>query len=353
MLLDLVIVQDTLWYKSMKKAKIIGCGLSGIVSAILLKDKGYDVEIFDTRDHIGGNCYDEKINNITVHKYGLHVFHTNDTIVWNFLNRYSSFNNYIHKARANTRLGLISIPYNLKTRDQLGKDLSLEEIQDLIFKDYSERHWGIKWKDLPKSISGRLPSKRDNYDDRYFTDKYQGIPSLGYSHMLNNMLDGIKVNLSIIPSYYKKILNDNHFDLMIYTGKPDDYFDYTYGRLEYRSLRFEHYIEKINNTYSFESGGTINECNKSPFNRTTDNRIFLNETPIDNNTVYTRDYPEEHNDTNDPFYPKNFGDNIKIFEKYNQLIRNQNKVVFIGRLATYKYLDMWMAIKQVFNKISD
>lgn len=336
----------------MKKAKIIGCGLSGIVSAILLKEKGYDVEIFDSRDHIGGNCYDEKINNITVHKYGLHVFHTNDDNVWSFLNRYSSFNNYTHRARANTGLGLISIPYNLKTRDQLGKDLSVEEIQDLIFKDYSERQWGIQWKDLPKSISGRLPSKRDSYDDRYFTDKYQGIPSLGYTNMLNNMLDGIKVNLSIAKDYYKKILNDKHFDLMIYTGKPDDYFDYAYGKLEYRSLKFEHYIEKINNIYSFEDGGTINECNKSPFNRTTDNRIFLNEISQDGYTVYTRDYPEEHNETNDPIYPKNFGPNTKIFENYNKLMKLQQKTIFLGRLATYKYLDMCIIIRTVFTKLN-
>lgn len=330
----------------MKKAKIIGCGLSGIVSAILLKEKGYDVEIFDSRDHIGGNCYDEKIQGITTHKYGAHIFHTNDSEVWNFLNKYSSFNQYEHRVRANTRLGLISIPYNLKTRDQLGKDLSVEEIQDLIFKDYSERQWAIQWKDLPKSISGRLPSKRDNCDDRYFTDKYQGIPSLGYTNMLNNMLDGIKVNLSIAKDYYKKILDDNHFDLMIYTGKPDDYFNYIYGKLEYRSLRFEHYVGYTSNIYSCEKGNTINECNHSSFNRTVDNSIFLNEISLDNKTVYTKDYPEEHNETNDPIYPKNFGSNTKIFEKYNRLVKLQQKTIFLGRLATYKYLDMWMTVKQ-------
>ena len=335
------------------KAKIIGCGLTGITSAILLKEKGYSVEIFDCRDHIGGNCYDEKRNGITVHKYGCHIFHTNDDEVWSFLNRYTSFNEYTHKARANTKdYGLISIPYSFKTRDQIGRDLSIEEIQKTIFIDYSERQWGIKWSDLPKSISNRVPTKRDNYDDRYFTDKYQGIPSLGYTNMLSNMLDGITVHLNIDKKYYKKIINDNDFDILIYTGKPDEYFDYCYGWLGYRSLRFEHFLSEKNDLYNWSLGSSINECNKSLFNRTTDNSVFLNEiSNVNNKTIYTRDYPEEHSATNDPIYPKNFGNNIKIYHKYNKLIKQQPKIIFLGRLATYKYLDMWMAIKQVFQKL--
>jgi UDP-galactopyranose mutase len=329
------------------KAKIIGCGLSGITSAILLKEKGYEVEIFDSRDHIGGNCYDEKINNITLHKYGAHIFHTNDKEVWEFLNRYTTFNNYQHKVRANTSLGLISIPYNYFTRDQIGKDLTQEEIQSLIFKDYSERHWGIKWENLPKSISGRLPNKRDSYDDLYFTDTYQGIPSNGYTNMMNAMLDGITVHVGVDNYMYKKFIgNPSSYDLLIYTGKPDDYFDYCYGNLEYRSLRFEHFMDTKNKLFSWSSGSVINECNNKPYNRTIDNSIFLNET-TDHVTLYTRDYPCEHDETNDPIYPKNFGNNIDVYNKYNRLIKKQKKVLFLGRLATYKYLDMWMAIKQV------
>jgi UDP-galactopyranose mutase len=337
----------------MKKAKIIGCGLSGIVSAILLKEKGYDVEIFDTRNHIGGNCYDEKIDQITIHKYGPHIFHTNDEDVWRFVNKYSSFNKYKHTVRANTSLGLISIPYNFVTRDQLNKDLSLEEIHNLIFKQYSERHWGIKWKDLPKSISGRVPTKRESYDDRYFTDTYQGIPTNGYANMMKNMLTDIKVYLEVDKKLYKKILSKpSEFDLLIYTGPPDDYFDYEYGKLEYRSLRFEHTREKKNTLFSFERGAIINECNDSLFNRTSDNGVYLQESQNLDYSIYTRDYPCEHDETNDPIYPKNFGNNTEIYNKYNSLIKKQHKIIFLGRLATYKYLDMWMAIKQVFNKLS-
>jgi UDP-galactopyranose mutase len=331
------------------RAKIIGCGLSGVVSAIILKERGYSVEIFDSRNHIAGNCYDQKKDDVTVHQYGAHIFHTNDDDVWNFLNRYTSFNSYEHKVRANTELGLISIPYNLLTRNQIGKDLSQEEIQKLIFKDYSERHWGIPWDDLPRSISGRLPNKRDSYDDRYFTDKYQGIPSLGYTSMFSSMLDGIKVHLEVKKDFYKKIIADNNYDLMIYTGKPDDYFDYCHGKLGYRSLRFEHTVGPKSSLFSWNSGSVINECNKLTYNRTVDNSIFLNEDV--KNTVYTKDYPEDHNDTNDPIYPKNFGDNNSIYSLYNKLMHQQNKTIFIGRLATYKYLDMWMAIKQVFQKL--
>lgn len=328
--------------------KIIGCGLSGITSAVLLNDLGHNIEIFETRDHIGGNCYDFKIDDILVHKYGAHIFHTNDKQVWNFLNRFTSFNNYSHKVRANTDLGLISIPYNKKTTHQLGRELSPEEIQNLIFKRYSERHWGTCWENLPKSITSRLPNKRDDFDDRYFTDSYQGIPTLGYTNLFENMLDGIKVNLGVTYKESKKIIENKKYDLLIYTGKLDQFFDFEFGKLEYRSLRFEHTKENKNNLYSWENGSVINECNEKKYNRTVDNSIFLNQNF--SYSIYTRDFPEEHNENNIPIYPKNFGENLALFNNYNKASKHQKKILFIGRLATYKYLDMWMAIKQVFNQ---
>ena len=329
------------------KINIIGCGLSGITSTILLKEQGHDVEIFETRYHIGGNCYDEKVEDITIHKYGSHIFHTNDEEVWNFLNRYTSFNDYSHKVRANTSLGLISIPYNNKTKEQIGRELSASEIQELIFRQYSERHWGIKWEDLPTSISERVPTKRDNWDERYFTDKYQGIPSNGYTAMFKNMLDGIKVNIGVSKEEYKKIKCDK----MIYTGKPDEFYNFCFGKLPYRSLRFEHKRVNKDDNFSWEKGAVINECNELPFNRTMDNGVYLNESK--NYTILTRDYPEEHNETNDPIYPKDFGEGMKIYSQYKKLIQSEKDVMFLGRLASYKYLDMWMAIKQVMVKLKE
>lgn len=327
------------------KVNIIGCGLSGITSAILLKEQGHEVEIFETRPHIGGNCYDEKKEGITVHKYGAHIFHTSDEDVWNFVSRYSKFNDYSHKVRANTKLGLVSIPYNQKTSEQLGMELTPSEIQDLIFKDYSERHWGIPWEELPKSISGRVPNKRESYDDRYFTDTYQGIPEKGYTEMFKNMLDGIKVHVGVSKNEYKKL----RCDKMIYTGKPDEFFDYSFGKLPYRSLEFEHYKTQKDDNFSYTKGAVINECNTKPYNRTIDNGAFLDENLP--HTIMTRDYPIEHDETNDPIYPKNFGEGQALYAKYKRAIQSENNVIFLGRLGTYKYLDMWMAIKQAMVKL--
>ncbi len=328
------------------KVNIVGCGLSGITAAILLKDKGHSVEIFETRPHIGGNCYDLKVGNVTVHQYGSHIFHTNDEAVWNFLNRYTKFNNYIHRVRANTKEGLISIPFSRKTAEQIGRDLDPEEIQELVFRDYSERQWGIPWEELPKSISGRVPNKRDNFDDRYFTDEFQGQPINGYTAMFNAMLDDIPVQLGVGPDAWK----GRKCDKLIYTGKVDAYFDYKWGRLPYRSLRFEHFKASKDNLYSFSNGAVINECNRNPYNRTMDNSVYLNE-DVDE-TILTRDYPEEHDENNLPIYPKNFGLGAELYSgRYKKAAASEADTLFLGRLATYKYLDMWMAVKQVMVKL--
>ena len=260
-------------------------------------------------------------------------------------NRYTKFNNYAHRVRANTELGLLSIPFSKKTAEQIGRDLSPIEIQNLLFKDYSERHWGVAWEELPKSITGRVPLKREDYDDRYFTHKHQGIPAQGYSEMFKNMLEGIKVNLGVGRNDWRKLKCDK----IIYTGKISEYFNLEWGALPYRSLRFEHFFAKQEPLFSADKGAVINECNKSPYNRTVDNSIFLNEKVEE--TILTRDYPEEHNAFNDPIYPKNFGEGQKIYEKYKVAALADNNTIFLGRLATYKYLDMWMALKQVMSKL--
>ncbi len=325
------------------KVNVIGCGLSGVTAAILLKEKGHDVEIFECRDHIAGNCFDKKNDDgVTVHEYGSHIFHTNNERVWEFLNRYTKFNDYQHRVRANTKEGQISIPFSKKTAEQLGRDLEPLEIQELLFREYSERHWGIPWEDLPKSISGRVPNKRDDHDDRYFTDKFQGIPEHGYTEMFKAMLEGFTVHLGVSKDEYKK----HKCDLTVYTGKPDEYYDFEYGKLPYRSLIFEHKRVKQNKQeYSWDLGSVINECNTKPFNRSMDSSVYLNETA--EYTTITRDHPCEHDDTNEAIYPKPFGEGPDIFNKYKKLQKADKSTIFLGRLATYKYLDMWMAVAQV------
>jgi UDP-galactopyranose mutase len=329
------------------KIHIYGCGMSGVTAAILFKEQGHDVEIFEVRDHIAGNCYDVKNDDgCTVHKYGSHIFHTNNEEVWEFLNRYTKFNSYEHRVRANTKEGLLSIPFSKKTEEQLGRDLDPKEIQDLLFREYSERHWGIPWEELPKSISGRVPNKRDDHDDRYFTDKYQGIPENGYTAMFKNMLDGIKVNLGAERGLHKRL----KADLVVWTGKISEYFDLKFGHLPYRSLRFEHKRVEKDPMYTWDKGAVINECNTKPFNRTMDNSVYLNEDVT--HTVHTRDFPEEYEvGKNDPIYPKTFGVGPKVYQKYLKAAIADQNTVFLGRLATYKYLDMWMAVAQVMSKI--
>jgi UDP-galactopyranose mutase len=322
------------------KAVIAGCGLSGIIAAILLKEKGYDVEVFDTRYHIGGNCYDKKIEGVMVHQYGPHGFHTNNEKVWSFLNRYSKFNDVCLEVKANTKEGTISLPYSPAVEKQIGYKTP-EQIKDLIFKDYSEKMWGIPWEELPKSISSRVPNKRDDPSSCFHLDKYQGIPVDGYTVMFNNMLEGIKVNLNCDPQEYKK----QKCDLLVYTGKIDEFFNYKYDWLEYRSLKIQ-----------FETAAKrkdifqLNECNShNAWTRSVDHSHWHRQNVVQ--TVISKEYPCEHTKNNIPFYPKPFNDNNKKYKKYKKIADSLNNVIFIGRLATYKYLDMDDAIAQVFNKI--
>jgi UDP-galactopyranose mutase len=221
----------------MKSAKVIGCGLSGITAAILLKEKGYNVTIYDRRNHIGGNCYDSNIAGTLVHNYGPHLFHTNDDEVFEFLSRYTEWIPYQNKPKGNTKLGLISLPYSKKTIKEIGKELTQEEIVDIIFKDYSEKQWGVEFKDIPKSITNRIPKTKDCEDPTWYEgEKYQCLPKYGYTKMMEKMLKPFTVILKSKDEYWKSYPSD----LMVYTGKIDEYFNYCYGKLPYRSLNLIH-----------------------------------------------------------------------------------------------------------------
>ena len=322
------------------KALVVGGGLSGITSAILLKEKGYHVEIFETRHHIGGNCYDKKIENIMVHQYGPHGFHTNNKKVWDFLNRFSDFNDVCLRVHGNTSEGIIPLPFSPATKKIIG-DKTPQQIKELIFKDYSEKMWGIPWERFPSSISGRVPTKRDNPSACFHLDKYQGIPTNGYTSMFANMLDEIKINLNCAPKEYQ----NQKYDILVYTGKIDEFFNYQYGWLEYRSLKIQFETAK-RRPLLFQ----LNECNSdNAWTRSVDHSHWHNQDLTE--TVISREYPCEHTKNNIPFYPKPFGDNQEKYKKYKKIADLLSNVIFVGRLATYKYLDMDDAIAQVFNKL--
>ena len=326
------------------KVKIVGCGLSGITSAILLKDMGHEVTVFDNRTHIGGNCYDSNISGTLVHNYGPHLFHTNDEQVYNFLSRYTEWFDYSNKPKGNTKIGLISLPYSKKTVKEIGRELSQEEIVDVIFKDYSEKQWGVPFNSIPNSITGRVPKTKDCEDPTWYEgEKYQCLPLKGYTYMMQNMLDGIKVELGVGNNDWKK----DKADLTVFTGKVDEYFNYTYGKLPYRSLELRHTF-----TSNKQKHAIINQNNlETKSTRIYDHSYFSKS--HNGPTIITEEFSKECSDNDIPFYPIPFGIGQDIYKQYKLLADNERNVLFIGRLATYKYLDMWMAIKQAMNTISN
>lgn len=324
------------------KVKIIGCGLSGITAAILLKEKGHDVEIFETRNHIGGNCYDSNVAGTLMHSYGPHIFHTDDEEVYSFLSRYTEWIPFKLRPKGNTQLGLISLPYSKKTIKEIGRELTQEEIIKYIFKDYSEKQWGINFEAIPITIINRIPKTKDSENPTWFEgQKYQCVPRKGYTCMMQNMLNGIKVHLGVSHNEWKKY----NTDLTLYTGKIDEYYNYIFGALPYRSLTFEH-------NFSYEKLNTfiINQNKKEvPYTRIYDHSFFTENHK--GATIITKEFSIPHTFNNIPFYPMPFGEGCAIYEKYKNLADKETNIIFAGRLATYKYLDMWMAIKQIILKL--
>ena len=351
---------------------IVGCGLFGTTFARLATDAGKSCLIIDKRNHIAGNCYTEKVEGINVHKYGAHIFHTNNKVVWDFVNRFTDFNNFINSPKAFYKDKIYSLPFNMNTFYELwgvttpddvkriiekqrfkGTPKNLEEqalslvgddIYYTLIKDYTEKQWGRKATELPSFIIKRLPL-RFTFNNNYFNDKYQGIPVDGYTVMFERMLDGIDVQLN--TDYFSdREYYDNLAEKVVYTGCIDEFFNYEYGDLQYRSLNFEEYIVDLEN---YQGNAVINYCDSSTlFTRIIEHKHFENSSSL--KTVVSYEYPCEYGRGGIPFYPINTNDNQELYMKYKSDTTLLTKYVFGGRLSEYKYMDMHVVIESAMNK---
>lgn len=355
---------------------IVGAGLFGAVCAHELHKKGHRVLVLEKREHIGGNVFTENQAGIHVHKYGAHIFHTNDKEVWDYVNSFVEFNRFTNSPLAHHKGNLYNLPFNMNTFYQLwgvktpaeamtkivqqraemeGKEpANLEEqaislvgrdIYEKLIKGYTEKQWGRKATELPAFIIRRLPV-RFTFDNNYFSDKYQGIPIGGYTKLVERMLDGIEVRLG--QDYLSQ--RDHYCSLaekVIYTGPIDEYFNYCHGKLEYRSLRFEHERLEVDN---YQGNAVINYTEAEvPFTRIIEHKHFDSvDTP---HTIVTREYPAEWQLGDEPYYPVNDDKNMLLFKKYRELAKSEN-VMFGGRLAEYKYYDMHQVIRSALNLLS-
>jgi UDP-galactopyranose mutase len=321
----------------MKNILIVGAGFSGAVLARQLAEKNYNVTVIDVRDHVAGNAYDEyhSTKNVFYHKYGPHIFHTNNGKVFEFLSRFTKWKSYQHQVRAYHEGKYYELPVNANAKAEFSDD----EILDIFFKPYTKKMWGVELEELDPSIKNRV-KPRDDYNKLYFpNDDYQFMPEKGYTYLIKNMLDhkNIKIELNrSFPSYYKT------FDF-IYNCMPiDEYFNFEYGELPYRSIKFVHKFNE--ETYVHDDASVINLTTYDGPTRVTDWSKFPNS---DNTSkMYTEEYPCDYRDNNyERYYPVKdvHGVNREKYLKYKELV-NKDKMQFIGRCGQYVYIDMDMAV---------
>jgi UDP-galactopyranose mutase len=356
---------------------IVGAGPFGCVFAREMKNKGKSVLILEKRNHIAGNTYTEKIEGINVHKYGAHIFHTSDKKIWDYVNKYSEFNNYINSPIANFKGQLYNLPFNMNTFYQLWKvktplearkkiqeetkkydsiinpknleeqalKLVGEDIYFKLIKGYTEKQWGKKADELPSFIIKRLPL-RYTFDNNYFNDTYQGIPINGYTNLFQKIIgDDIEVKLNYDFFKNKKTILDQAKKI-VYTGKIDEFFEFKYGNLEYRSLKFENEFLKTNN---FQGNAVVNYTDKDvEYTRILEHKHF--EFGKQKHTIITKEYSLKASKNNEPYYPINDELNQSIFMKYKKLSTNEKNVIFGGRLAEYRYYDMHQVIGSALSK---
>ncbi len=360
---------------------IVGAGLYGAVFAQKAVESGKSVIVIDKRPHIAGNVYTEKVAGINVHKYGAHIFHTNNREVWDYVTSYVEFNRFTNSPVANYHGELYSLPFNMYTfnrmwgvttpeeaeakvaeqREAAGitEPRNLEEqaislvgtdIYEKLVKGYTEKQWGRDCKDLPSFIIRRLPV-RFTFDNNYFDAKYQGIPIGGYTKLVERILDGIEVRLDTDYLADKEAF-DAMADRVVYTGPIDAYFDYKLGALEYRSVRFENETLDMEN---FQGNAAINYTDReTPWTRIIEHKWFEFGKDEDGNpipqTVISREYSAEWKPGDEPYYPVNDEKNSKLYEQYKELTDREGNVIFGGRLGEYKYYDMDAVIAAAFDK---
>ena len=355
---------------------IVGAGLTGAVFAHEAHAAGKSCLVIDRRPHIAGNVYTEDVEGIQVHKYGAHIFHTSLKNVWDYVNRFAEFNNYINSPVAYYKGETYNLPFNMNTfskmwgvvtpaeakakideqiaAEGIGEPSNLEEqalslvgrdIFEKLVKGYTEKQWGRDCKDLPASIIKRLPC-RFTYDNNYFNDRYQGIPIGGYTKMVERMLEGVEVRCS---TEYRDLIaaEPDIADRVIYCGPIDDYFDFKLGQLEYRSLRFE---TEVLDEQNHQGVAVVNYNEREvPWTRIIEHKHF--EFGTQPKTVITREYPAGWKPGDEPYYPINDQRNTELYEKYRALADQEGSVVFAGRLGGYKYYDMDKAIAAAFDVV--
>ena len=359
---------------------VVGSGLYGAIFAHEAKKKGKTVLVIDKRPNIAGNVFTEDIEGIHVHKYGAHIFHTNNKKVWNYITQFAEFNRFTNSPVANYKGELYSLPFNMYTFNKMWGVVTPEEaeakieeqkkeagikepanleeqaislvgtdIYEKLIKGYTEKQWGRPCTELPSFIIKRLPV-RLTFDNNYFNALYQGIPVGGYSKMVENMLEGIEVRLGVDylknKEEYSKIANK-----IVYTGAIDAYFDYKLGALEYRSVRFE---TEILDKPNFQGNAAINYTDaETPWTRIIEHKWFEFGKDEDGNdlpkTVISREYSSEWKLGDEPYYPVNDDKNGKLYEEYKRLAEKETNVIFGGRLGEYKYYDMDAVIASVLN----
>ncbi|MFT6918571.1 MAG: UDP-galactopyranose mutase [Cognaticolwellia sp.] len=356
---------------------IVGAGFFGAICAHELSKKGKKVLVIDKRDHIGGNAYTRDVGGIQVHQYGAHIFHTNDKQIWDYVNDLTPFNRFTNSPLAMYKGQLFNLPFNMNTFHQLWgvvtpeqakakiaeqraemvdkEPSNLEEqaislvgrdMYETLIKGYTEKQWGCSATELPAFIIKRLPV-RFTYDNNYFADNYQGIPIGGYTKLFEKMLAGVEVRLNT-DYLANKTLFDAVADKVIYTGPIDAYFYHQLGTLDYRSLEFEHSTLQQEN---YQGNAVVNYTESEvPYTRVIEHKHF---DPVDTvHTVVSKEYPKDWQLGDEPYYPVNDNKNMELFKQYRKLSKQEQNVIFGGRLAEYKYYDMHQVIRSALNCVA-